>query len=283
MNYQSLISAISPLYSHEEAKAMIRILLEDAFNISHIDACLGALDSLSQENKDRLYNYISRLSSGEPIQYILGKTEFLGNEFHIEPGVLIPRPETEELVSWIEEKAPYIKGDRNGNKYILDIGCGSGCISVSLALRLPSCDVSAWDISDTALRVTKQNARSLSARVNIYMQDALNPPSNDREIWDIIVSNPPYICNKEAENMHSNVLNHEPHVALFVPDNAPLLFYSAIAEYGTHALRKGGYLFFEINERYGEECINLVKSLGYTNATLRKDQFGRPRFISACK
>lgn len=281
MTIQEIISSLSPLYGESEARAIARQLLEDAFSLSYTDVCLGALNSLSDEETNRLTDMLQRLCEGEPVQYVTGKAFFFGREFHVEPGVLIPRPETEVLIQQALEIMPSIKGSRSGKRYILDIGCGSGCISTTLAIELPNCELSAWDISDTALRVTRQNARHHGVNVDIYMQDALSAPDGDTALWDLIVSNPPYICNKEAEAMHSNVLNHEPHIALFVPDTDPLLFYRSIALYATHALRHGGALIFEINEAYGKETLSLLSSLGYTDVTLTKDQFDKDRIVSA--
>lgn len=281
MTIQEIISSLSPLYGESEARAIARQLLEDAFSLSYTDVCLGALNSLSDEETNRLTDMLQRLREGEPVQYVTGKASFFGREFHVEPGVLIPRPETEVLIQQALEIMPSIKGSRSGKRYILDIGCGSGCISTTLAIELPNCELSAWDISDTALRVTRQNARHHGVNVDIYMQDALSAPDGDTALWDLIVSNPPYICNKEAESMHSNVLNHEPHIALFVPDADPLLFYRSIALYATHALRHGGALIFEINEAYGKETLSLLSSLGYTDVTITKDQFDKDRIVSA--
>lgn len=281
MTIQEIILSLSPLYGESEARAIARQLLEDAFSLSYTDVCLGALNSLSDEEANRLTDMLQRLCEGEPVQYVTGKASFFGREFHVEPGVLIPRPETEVLIQQALEIMPSIKGSRSGKRYILDIGCGSGCISTTLAIELPNCELSAWDISDTALRVTRQNARHHGVNVDIYMQDALSAPDGDTALWDLIVSNPPYICNKEAESMHSNVLNHEPHIALFVPDTDPLLFYRSIALYATHALRHGGALIFEINEAYGKETLSLLSSLGYTDVALTKDQFGKDRIVSA--
>ena len=259
------------------------MLLEESFGLSFVDVCLGALDRLSDDEKESLEAKIVQLEKGEPVQYVIGHADFYGRKFTVEPGVLIPRPETEELVSWIKEESKDIRGNRNGKKYLLDVGCGSGCISVSLAIEIPELEVSAWDLSDTALRVTKKNAKALGASVDIYMQDALNAPDGDRDLWNVIVSNPPYICAKEAEDMERNVLEHEPHEALFVPDSDPLLFYRAIAEYGTHALCRGGRLYFEINRAYGKDTVDMLKALGYSDIELRKDAFGNDRMVRGVK
>lgn len=282
-NFKQIVNRLTTLYDEREASSIIKMLLEESFGLSFVDVCLGALDRLSDDDKERLEAKIVQLEKGEPVQYVIGHADFYGRKFAVEPGVLIPRPETEELVSWIKEESKDIRGNRNGKKYLLDVGCGSGCISVSLALDLPDVDVSAWDISDTALRVTKKNAKALGASVDIYMQDALNAPDGDRDLWNVIVSNPPYICAKEAKEMEKNVLEHEPHEALFVPDTDPLLFYRAIAEYGTHALCRRGRLYFEINRAYGKETVDMLKALGYSDIELRKDAFGNDRMVRAVK
>ena len=283
MHFKQIVNRISGIYDEREASSIVKMLLEESFGLSFVDVCLGALDRLSDEDKESLEAKIVQLEKGEPVQYVIGHADFYGRKFAVEPGVLIPRPETEELVSWIKEESKDIRGNRNGKKYLLDVGCGSGCISVSLALEIPELEVSAWDISDTALRVTKKNAKALGASVDIYMQDALNAPDSDRDLWNVIVSNPPYICAKEAEDMERNVLEHEPHEALFVPDTDPLLFYRAIAEYGTHALCRGGRLYFEINRAYGKETVDMLKALGYSDIELRKDAFGNDRVVRAIK
>ena len=281
MNFQSLVSRISSVYDAVEARSIVKILLEDSYGLQFTDICLGALDSLSEAETRRLESDMMRLEQGEPVQYVVGSALFCGRRFNVEPGVLIPRPETEELVAWIKEDAPGIRGSRNGTKYILDIGCGSGCIGTTLALEIEKADVSAWDVSDTALRLTRSNARKLGTNVDIYMQDALSAPGGDVELWDVIVSNPPYICAKEAGKMERNVLDYEPHEALFVPDNDPLMFYRSIAEYAIHALRRGGILYFEINSAYGKDTVDLLKQTGFTDVILRKDAFGNDRMVRA--
>lgn len=282
MRYQELVARIAHIYDNDEARSIVKMLLEDAFGLSFVDVCLGALDNMTEEDCSQLESMMQRLENNEPIQYVIGTAMFYGRAFGVEHGVLIPRPETEELIDWIKQEADGVKGDRNGKKNILDIGCGSGCISVSLAAELVHAEVAAWDVSDTALRVTRDNAKKHGVNVDIYMQDALSAPSDDTELWDIIVSNPPYICNKEAEAMEKHVLDHEPHVALFVPDSDPLLFYRAISLYALHALRRGGKLFFEINEAYGQEMVNMLHSFGYEQVELKQDQFGKNRMIKAC-
>ncbi len=255
-----------------EARSIVRVVLEDAFGLSYTDICCGAVSQLATPDRDRLFGMLRRIGQGEPVQYVVGHTEFMGRRFHVAPGVLIPRPETEELCQWIIDDA----GDELS---ILDVGTGSGIISISLAKELPAADVVAWDISDEALDIARGNARSLDARVEFRQQDALCPPVGDVCRWDVIVSNPPYICTQEAVEMERGVLDHEPHLALFVPDADPLLFYRSIAEYGCRALKPHGRLYFEINPLYVEPLERMLLGLGYSGMSVRLDQFGRERMV----
>lgn len=279
--FNDIVSRLQTVYDASEARALARMLVEEVFGLSFTDVCLGALEKLQQTDQELLQVMVRRMCDGEPIQYVLGEAWFCGRKMDVEKGVLIPRPETELLVEWIKEMmSTGDKVDVRARK-LLDIGTGSGCIAVTLACELENAEVTAWDVSDTALKVTRQNARKHGANVDACMQDALSAPSNDKEMWDVIVSNPPYICVKEAAEMTSNVLDYEPHEALFVPDEDPLLFYKAIAQYASHALRRGGLLFFEINEAYGPQTIAMLESHGYANVMLRKDQFGKERMVCA--
>ena len=251
-----------------------RILIEDVFGLSLTDICGGALERLSEEDKERLEELKKRLKEGEPVQYITGKAPFCGYNFHVASGVLIPRPETEELVEKISAKA----AECSHRLSILDIGTGSGCIAVTMALG--GNDVTAWDISDDALSIARENAERLGAAVTFEKRDILRSRDNrESKSWDIIISNPPYICKKEAADMESNVLDHEPHIALFVPDDEPLLFYDAIARYGTLNLKDGGMLAFEINPLYAEKLATLLADLGYHDVEIHQDSFGKKRFI----
>ncbi|MBQ0072592.1 MAG: peptide chain release factor N(5)-glutamine methyltransferase [Prevotella sp.] len=265
-------------YDIHESQSIIRTLLEDSFGLSYTEICCGAIDNISDSDKQRLQTMMSRLCNGEPVQYVTGKTFFFGREFHVRQGVLIPRPETEELCEWIIDSSK----DHSACS-ILDIGTGSGCIAITLASEKPDADVTAWDISNEALNIAMENARNNNCHVSFIHADALNAPMTDNAMYDIIVSNPPYICNKEAKEMERNVLEHEPHIALFVEDDTPLLFYKSIAEYAAHALKHNGMLFFEINPLYADETAEMMRAINFRDIEIRKDQFGKDRMIKAIK
>lgn len=269
------------LYDKNEARSILKLYIEKRFGLSFTDICLGKLKKLSENDLRELFDAVTRLEKGEPVQYILGVADFRGRDFRVGTGVLVPRPETEGLVDIALERLNTTQDTGKKTKTILDIGCGSGCISVSIALESDA-HVTAWDISDTALRTTMENARRLGTAVEVVKQDALNAPATDTELWDIIVSNPPYICKREAGKMERNVLDYEPHSALFVPDSDPLLFYRAIATYASHALKPHGALCFEINAAYGEEMTRMMLSVGsFRNIEVWKDVFGLERFLIA--
>lgn len=274
IHYESLL----PLYSMGEARAVVRTLLMDAFGLSYTDICAGEVERLSPGEKARLEKMMQRLVNGEPVQYVTGKAIFCDRFFHVEPGCLIPRPETEDLCRWIIEDCE----QRNGNVRILDIGTGSGCIAITLALDIPNAEVTAWDISSDALRIAMNNAKTLKARVSFEQRDALNLNSHITSS-SLIVSNPPYICNKEAKDMEHNVLDHEPHLALFVPDEDPLLFYREIAKYAFHALEDNGALYFEINPLYVNELTEMLYNIGFQRVEVREDEFGKQRMMKCCK
>lgn len=232
--------------------------------------------------RDELLHMAERIAKGEPVQYVVGKAEFCGLTFHVEPGVLIPRPETEELVDAVElQNAQAMR--------VVDIGTGSGCIAISLSKKFPDAKVEGWDISDDTLRIAKGNAERNESNVSFHKVDVLSvSPSEALSLAegkrvDVIVSNPPYICDREKSDMERNVLDHEPHLALFVPDEDPLLFYRKIAELGVEILSTGGRLYFEINRAYGRETVLLLEGLGYSNVQLVQDQFGNDRMVCAIK
>lgn len=276
MTYDELWRRLVTVCDVGEAKAIVRLVLDERFGLSATDVYCGKVTQLSADEQAELEKIMQRLEHAEPVQYVLGTEHFGGRVFHVEPGVLIPRPETEELCRWIIESCAM------PNPAILDIGTGSGCIAISLALDVKGAKVLAWDISDDALRIAHDNAARLGSVVTIVKQDALNPPL-DEDKWDVIVSNPPYICDREKAEMDNNVLDHEPALALFVPDDDPLRFYRSIAEYAVKALKTSGMLFFEINALYAEEMIAMLSALGYSDIEVRIDQFGKQRFIKAIK
>ena len=263
-------------YPTEETAALTRIIATEILGISHSTFYLKDEITLTPIQEKKLQESIERLKKHEPIQYILGYCDFCGLTFKVTPDTLIPRPETSELVEWI------INSHESKSINILDIGTGSGCIAVSLARKLPKSNVSAWDISSSALKIAEENSNSNSTNVTFRQIDILSFSPNG-ELFDVIVSNPPYIKENEKESMEANVLDWEPHTALFVPDNDPLLFYRAIAERGREMLIPGGILYFEINRAHGTDTVRMLSSLGYKNIELRKDLAGNDRMIKAQK
>lgn len=346
MTYNQLWKRLTVIYNEREAQAIVRTVLDALFGMSLTDICLGKVTQLSADDTTRLEKIMQRLEKSEPVQYVLGAEWFAGRLFDVAPGVLIPRPETEDLVKWAcdeakekekednskeergkeekevskkreapkkeeqplssplkEEKEGLRKGEdapqkeeqllssllKNNKEVskkgeeaphpsILDIGTGSGCIAITVALALPQARVTAWDISTDALAIAAGNAHRLGASVRFEHQDALNAP-DDEERWDVIVSNPPYICDRERADMSDNVLSYEPELALFVPDNDPLLFYRAIAHYASKALKPGGRLLFETNTAYAHEVAQTMADEGFTAIEVRNDCFGKPRMV----
>ena len=273
MNYEQLCQRLYSIYDAGEAKAIVRWVLDVRFGMSMTDIYCGKVTQLSPNDQAELEKIMLRLEKAEPVQYVLGVADFCGRQFHVAPGVLIPRPETAELCRLIVE---------DGGDDILDIGTGSGCIAITLALDIANAKVTAWDISDDALAIARNNADKLGAEVVFQHQDALNI-ARASQTWDAIVSNPPYICRKEADEMEQNVLQYEPETALFVPDDDPLLFYRHIMNYAVSALRPDGRLYFEINPLYADSIVNNLQQLGFVDVTSVNDQYGKARFIKASK
>ena len=279
--YQQFWQSLTPLYDAGEAQAIVRTVLDVEYGMTLTDIICGKVNELSSDEERNLEEIITRLQNGEPVQYVLGEADFAGRTFHVEPGVLIPRPETAELCQWIEEEVSSLEADER--KQILDICTGSGCIAITLGLNIPNSEVTGWDISEDALRIAQGNVEMLKARnVRIEYQDALMLPKA-AEAADIIVSNPPYICEKEKADMEKNVLEHEPSIALFVPDKEPLKFYRAIAEYASSALKSEGALYFEINPIYEKETREMLEELGFKDIETKEDAFGKKRMMKAKK
>ena len=324
--YQQLWQSLTPLYDAGEAQAIVRTVLDVEYGMTLTDIICGKVNEISADEERKLEEIIIRLQKGEPVQYVLGEADFAGRPFHVEPGVLIPRPETAELCQWIEkdmieksivssEDSPE---DSSGNSpqatddasLILDICTGSGCIAITLGLNIPNSEVTGWDISEDALRIAQGNVEMMKAgNVRIEHQDALALPkaaetdnekmkgNDDKEVvkpkgkaktpstpkWDLIVSNPPYICEKEKADMEKNVLEHEPSLALFVPDEDPLKFYRAIAEYASSALKSGRALYFEINPIYEKETREMLLKLDFKDIETKEDAFGKKRMMRAIK
>ncbi|MFA5299657.1 MAG: peptide chain release factor N(5)-glutamine methyltransferase [Lutibacter sp.] len=264
---------LSNLYPETEIQSFFNILIEFKLHLSRIQLALEHNFNLNNDDLDFLKSALSKLKNQIPIQYIVGETAFYGLIFKVDKNVLIPRPETEELVNWIE------KDHKNSNSpKILDIGTGSGCIAISLAKNLPNAAVSAIDISSEALNVAKNNAILNNVKVNFIHTDILNLQKLEAN-FDVIVSNPPYVRELEKAQMQQNVLSNEPHIALFVENENPLLFYNKIAELAKNHLSKNGVLYFEINQYLGAETIDLLKTKKFKNIELKKDIYGVDRMI----
>ena len=278
MNYNELWHQLAPLYGDGEAKAIAQMVYEVRYGLTLSDIYLGKDTQLSADCQAELQEIAKRLADNEPVQYVLGVADFCGRQYHVEPGILIPRPETEHLCRLITEHVAI----GSANRKVLDIGTGSGCIAITLALDIPNSQVTAWDISPIALRVAKGNAEQLGANVNVVENDMLQQTYQVAPQWDLIVSNPPYICDSEAEEMDANVLDYEPEIALFVPDDDPLQFYVPIMNYAQSALHPGGELWLETNPLYEEIIEERLLELGF-NVTAHDDQFGKTRFIQAIR
>lgn len=276
--FRQLNHQLSSVYPDGEAMAMARWVMEDGFGLTMTDLMLDKDNDLSSVQRQELQIIADRLLRKEPIQYVLGSTWFCGLRIHVGPGVLIPRPETEELVAWV---CADHAAEGRGRPKVLDIGTGSGCIALALTSR--GFDVEACDVSPEALRIARRNASDLGLEVGFFEKDILQDVVTSRSSipYDVIVSNPPYICRREAGEMESHVLDHEPHLALFVPDSDPLLFYRHIARYATTHLCPHGTLYFEINRTYGEEVCEMLRQMGFGDVELRSDQFGNPRMVKA--
>lgn len=268
--------ALKDSYPEHEVDSLCTIIFMDVLRLAKIDIHLKKNDVLPESFVNKFRGMIELLKEGHPLQYVVGETEFLGRKFRVNPSTLIPRPETGELVRWAAAHAGV--GGR-----LLDIGTGSGCIAVSLACLCPGAEVEGVDISAEALAVAAQNAAHNGVEVLFRQADILNYQQSEWRRYDMIVSNPPYVRESEKAGMQPQVLLHEPHGALFVPDGDPLLFYRRIAEFGQEHLREGGHLFFEINEAFGAETATLLEHHGYTEVEVRRDFDGRERMAKGIK
>ncbi len=341
--YQQLWQSLTPLYDAGEAQAIVRTVLDVKYGMTLTDIICGKVNELSADEGKKLEEIVYRLQKGEPVQYVLGQADFAGRTFHVEPGVLIPRPETAELCQWIAEtqnenlkkEEAIIREEFNispdvaledvnlfegkgwfKRKYsrlrflikmvhcykkashtklasprprIMDLCTGSGCIAITLSLDIPDSEVLGIDISDSACNVATKNAKQLASKTifkNVDIFDLLEMCKTNREEHfkaDIIVSNPPYICEKEKADMEKNVLDYEPDLALFVPDEDPLKFYRAIAEFASTELRSWGMLYFEINPLYEKETREMLEGFGFKNIETKEDAFGKKRMMRAMK
>ena len=270
--------ALSAIYPKTEIDSFFFILIEEKLKLQRIDTVLKPDFLITNKNLTDLKNIVKRLQKEEPVQYILGNTEFYGLPFLVNKNTLIPRTETEELVAWVLDEIKVLANNKITEPSILDIGTGTGCIPISLAKNLTSLNISAIDISPEALLIAKQNAILNKVTIEFIELDILNTESLPQE-YDVIISNPPYVRELEKEEIKNNVLENEPHLALFVEDENPLIFYNKIADLAKQQLSKNGMLFFEINQYLGKETLNMLVKKGFKNIQLKKDLFGNDRMI----
>ena len=283
MTYEALWKQLTPLYEAGEAKAVVRWLLDVRFGLSMADILCDKVSELPQAAQAELEAMMARLAEGEPVQYVVGLADFCGRQFRVAPGVLIPRPETAELCQWVLQG----RGERGEVRgyTLLDIGTGSGCIAITLAAEMPQAEVTGWDISEVALGIARENAERLGVDVSFEQRDILDSSRSTlhASLYDIIVSNPPYIEPREREGMERNVLDYEPHIALFAPEGNPILFYQRIADLAVRALKPGGSLYFELNPLTASSVGNYLTQIGFSRIEIRQDAFGRNRMLKATK
>lgn len=258
-----------------ELEAMWRVITDDVLHMDPVDVLMRAEGDVPPFFVSRLKVIVQRLAAGEPLQYVLGSARFHGHTFKVTPAVLIPRPETEQLVDMIVDRHPA------SDLRVLDAGTGSGCIAIALARAMHFPEVTAFDISPAALDVARENATALKARVRFVEADMLALDHSLPGPWHIIVSNPPYVCESERHAMERHVLDYEPAQALFVPDDNPLKFYKALARHGQHTLAPGGAMYLEVNSRFATDVARLLTDLRYADATVVNDYVGNPRFVTA--
>jgi release factor glutamine methyltransferase len=279
--FASFKLGLTAIYEGQEIEAITLTVLTEVLSTSKATVKAFPERELTITQKEEANTILSQLITGKPLQYALGYAEFYGLKFMVNPATLIPRPETEELVEWVLQSVA--SGGLTGSDlYVLDIGTGSGCIAISIKKNLPAAQVSAIDISAGALQTAKQNADLNNVDINFIEADILSSPHITRHP-QLIISNPPYVTLEDKKRMHTNVTDFEPHTALFVPEDDPLLFYRAIADYALENLAEDGLLFFEINESSGKETVALLESKGFKNVELRQDMSGRDRMVKATK
>ncbi len=268
-------SELEGFYPETEIRSFSQLIIEKLTGFSRTEIIVNKNTQFSEKQYHEIETFLEKLKKFIPIQYILGETEFYGLTFSVNDSVLIPRPETEELVDWIRTE-----NDRNATLNILDIGTGSGCIAISLKHEFQNSAVDAFDISEAALETARSNANRNQLEVNFSIVDILIAPEFTKK-WDIIVSNPPYVLEKEKAEILPNVLENEPHLALFVPNNDPLIFYRSIAKFAMKQLKPNGKLYFEINRQYGKATTELLSELGFIDIEMRKDILGNDRMVKA--
>ncbi len=268
---------LTKLYDIREAQEITNLVVEDVSGFDKLRQSLNFSEELDNQQLTQLIIYLKQLVHFRPVQYILGRTTFYNLTLIVREGVLIPRPETEELIHWI------LNEDRLKNLKVLDVGTGSGCIPVVLKHEAPEWNVQACDISPSALEVAKLNAKMYHLDIHFTEQDILSDSLTLENAYDLIISNPPYVRNSECKHIKENVLRFEPSIALFVDDNDPLIFYKRITDLAKQRLKNGGVLFFEINEAFGAECVKLLEDKGFVNVELRKDIHAKDRMLRAVK
>ena len=286
---QNIRAQLSDVYSPEELRGISLYILEKITGCSRAEILANKITELSVKKQHELEKILARLKNFEPVQYVFGKTEFYGLPFFVNSDVLIPRPETEELVDWIIKQLQITNHELrvenqqstrvNSDLRILDVGTGSGCIAIALAKNLPQCSVTAIDISPEALAIAQKNAEQNGVSITFLEENIFSFDTSEK--YDIIVSNPPYVCEMEKNEIAENVLNYEPHLALFVANENPLIFYEAIAGFAKKQLNKGGFLYFEINRAFGGKITEMLRKKGFGNVQLRKDLFGNDRMLRA--
>jgi release factor glutamine methyltransferase len=276
--FEELVGELTELYSPEEAINIMRLVFQEKLGLSRVDMALNNSKELDEKNRKLIFQIAEKLLEGQPVQQLLGSVQFLNCKLRINKNVLIPRPETEELVQWVVNDN---KGEEELD--VVDIGTGSGCIAIALSNNLTDAKVKALDVSQSALELAQINAIANNAAVDFYNLDILNEENWKKlKNFDIIISNPPYVLESEKGAMHKNVLNYEPHLALFVPEERPLLFYEKISDLAMKHLNKGGKLYFEINTAFGKEVKNMLLKKGFKDVIVRKDINDKDRFVKAC-